>query len=74
MLMIHEEAWKVALETLAKYAGGKVPCKHRQRPAFEALAQINKLHPGALPDCALKNSLESHIKEECRNANKSNLS
>lgn len=65
MLMIHEEAWEAALVTLKLYAGGKVPCKDRQRPAFEALETIEKFHPGSRGNIL-------PVKEECKNANKNN--
>lgn len=69
MLLIHEEAWASAIETLKLYANGKVPCRDRQRPAFEALTKIEAAHPGTIQGVKY-----SHQQKECKNANKSDLS
>lgn len=69
MLIIHEEAWASAIETLKLYANGKVPCRDRQRPAFEALSKIAPLHPEAIQGVKY-----SPQQKECKNANKSDLS
>ena len=69
MLLIHEDAWEAAINTLKQYANGKVPCRDRQRPAFEALTKIDNQHPGTIQGVKY-----SPQQKECKNANKSDLS
>jgi tRNA A37 threonylcarbamoyladenosine dehydratase len=68
MFMITEEAWVDAIDTLKRYANGKVVCKRVQREAFECLHRIRQLEPRAVDTQEMKKTLGNIVLKEIREA------